>query len=213
MRIGFVTNRGLDIVLTVAVYLLAVSVALVIREVARARVGDAVGDRVPRLAGRKSPSFRSLYDPLGSIFFPVFTAASGATAYSWATPLPYDMSDPGSRRPVVVASLAGSIANLLTAVLALRLVVPLISSAFAGRVVVLFILANVTMAVMHLLPIPPLDGSRIIAVFLSPQARASYQRIEPWGIAILFGMAFLLRALASNEPFASIIGALTRLIS
>ena len=213
MQSGFVSNSGLDVVLTAAAYLVLVSLALIIREFFRARVGEAVGDRVPRLAGRLKPSFRNMYDPLGSIFFPMFAAVTGATAYSWATPLSYDIGNPGSRRPVVVSSVAGSLANLTAALLAARLVSPLIESALATRVLVLFVVANVSMAVMHMLPVPPLDGSRIVAAFLSPQARAAYQRIEPWGIAILFGIAFVFRALFSNQPFDSIISALLRLIA
>lgn len=213
MRSGFSSNEGLDIVITAVVYLGTLVIALYFREVARSRVAAATGDPIPRMAGRSSPTLRSLADPLGTVFFPLFTAVTGATSYAWAKPLSYDIGHPGERRPVLVGALAGPVTNLVLATLAARVLAPMTQSVLAARVLGLFILANLTMAVMHLLPIPPLDGSRILATFLSPQGRASFQRLEPWGIAILFLIAFLGRAILQNEPFVSIITSLGRLIA
>lgn len=213
MRWGFTANDGLDIVITAAVYLGALLIALLIREFARARVGQAVGDHVPRMAGRLSPTVRGIVDPLGSIFFPVFAAVSGAISYAWATPLSYELGKPGPKRQVILSSLAGPAANLVVAALAARLLSPITQSVLAARLLGLFLLANVTMAVMHLLPIPPLDGSRILAVFLGPSGRARLERLESWGIAILFLLAFLGRGFLRNEPFQSIISAVRELIA
>ena len=212
MIIAFVDNPGLDLVISSVVFVVMLSAGLVIREVARARVGAVVGDHIPTRAGRTQPSIRRIYDPLGSIFFPLFTSLLGSISYSWATPLPYDVGNPGPRKQVVASSLAGPAANLVFAAVAGFLVdVPRDPNLFE-TLVAMFILANVSLAVMHLLPVPPLDGARILASFLSSQARASYQRVEPWGIAILFAIAFLGRLLRFDEIFAAMISALLRLV-
>ncbi len=213
MRAGFSSNGGLDVVITAGVYLGTLLIALFIREFARARVGQAVGDHVPRMAGRLNPTVKSVVDPLGSVFFPLFAAVSNATSYAWAKPLSYDLGRPGPRRQVVLSSLAGPAANLLMAAIAARFLAPITQSVLAARFLGLFLLANLTMAVMHLLPIPPLDGSRILATFLSPSGRARFERFEPWGIATLFLLAFLGRGLLNNEPFESIITFVGRLIA
>ena len=89
---------------------------------------------------------------------------------------------------------------------------PITFSSTAGRVLGLFVTANVAMAVMHLLPIPPLDGARILSSLLSPSARARFVRFEPYGIAVLFGLAFLGRYW-NNWPYGQIISALRRLVA
>ena len=211
MRFGFSTNSGIDVVITALVYTAAALVALLIREVARAGVGNQVGDRVPRLAGRSHPG-REIFDPLGSVFFPLFMAAIGAISYAWAVPLSYDFSNLGSTRRVLMSALSGSVANLVTAAAAARLLSPLTQSVLAGRLLGAFVLANVAMAVMHLLPVPHLDGGRIVAVLLSPPARATFLRVEPWGIGIVLGLGLLVRYI-DNWPFRSIISTLRRLIA
>ena len=212
MNAGFSSNSGIDTIITALVFLVAVSIALLIREYARAKVGSLVGDRVPRLAGRQNPSMQSIFDPVGSVFFPLFMAVTGGIGYSWAKPLSYEIGNPGQRRTVLFSALAGPAANVVTALLAIQVLAPLTQSLLAARFLGLFIAANLAMAVMHLLPIPPLDGSRIVAVFLTNPARASYQRIEPWGVAILFGIG-LVGQWFRNQPFAAIIREVGNLLS
>ena len=211
MRWGFSSNAGIDVVVTALAYLGAVLLSLMIREYARARVGNVVGDRTPRMAGRMNPD-RSIFDPLGSIMFPIFTAVTGAVSYGWTVPLSYDLVNPGPVRRTVISAVSGSGANLLVALAAARILSPLTQSIFAARLLGIFVTANVTVAVMHLLPVPPLDGARIVSAFLSPQARASYLRIEPYGIAIMFGIAFISRWVG-NQPFDSIIDSVRGLIA
>jgi Zn-dependent protease len=210
MQIGFSSNPGIDVVLTAIVFLAMSSVALLIREVVRARVGGAFGDRVPRMAGRATPTRGSLFDPLGSVVFPLLMSVTGGLAYSWAKPLSYEIGNPGNRRTVVVSALSGSAANMFSAFLAV-LLVGASDTALWNRFLALFIVASVNMAVLHLLPVPPLDGSRIVAVYLNRAGRASYQRIERWGIAILFGIGFILQYFG-NEPLATVIRFARRLI-
>ena len=211
MRVGFSSNAGIDVVVTALVYTGALLVALLIREAARARIGGSFGDRVPALAGRASPG-REIFDPVGSYFFPLFMAAIGAISYGWATPLSYDHGNSGPPRRLFVSALSGPGSNLLVAALAARFLSPLTQSILAARLLGLFVLANVTMAIMHLMPVPHLDGGRILMSFLTPQARASYLRIEPWSVGSLFGVG-LLSSYVDNWPFTSIIRAVRQLIT
>jgi len=205
----FVSNTGLDLVLRSLVLGAGLIGALAIREYARAVAGRAVGDKTPVLAGRLRPD-RRMIDPLGSVVFPLLASVSGAIAYAWAIPISYDVGHPGPRRRVLASGLAGSAANIVVAAVLVR-VVPT-SGSLTANIGGLFITANLSMAVMHLIPIPHLDGGRILATFLSPSGRARLVRLEPWSIGIAFGLMFFSRWIG-NQPFIGLIRWIAQVIT
>lgn len=171
-------------------YALYMAVSLVIgmstRELARAFVAARLGDPTPRLWGRLRWSPRSWFDPFGSGLLPVLILvlwAVGASflpppvAYAKAAPI-----DPGyfrnRTRDVVMSSLAGPLANIalsIPAAVAARGLTDegfLVASAFA--------FTNLCLAFFHLVPIPGLDGARLVALALPPRAAEVYRNADQY---------------------------------
>lgn len=165
--------------------LLAVSLvaAISLHEFAHAYVADLQGDRMPRAMGRVSLNPARHLDPLGTLF--IFLVGFG-----WGKPVEFRPQALSSRRfgPALVA-LAGPAMNLLLAVVGavfLRLVAEgasvLVQFAFS------FTSINILLAVFNLIPLPPLDGSRLLTIFLPPQRQNIIFWLDRYGFLILLGL-------------------------
>jgi Zn-dependent protease len=114
--------------------------------------------------------------------------------FGWAKPVPINLNNiPNRRRGLIFVSSAGILANILFAFGAL-LVYRLLSLPSAGlAAVIVFTIAhiNITLASLNLIPIPPLDGSKILMGVASESTRYFLARIEPYGFFILIGLLYL----------------------
>jgi Zn-dependent protease len=194
----------------IAGYLLvSLFIGMTVREYARALVTAKLGDPTPRLWGRLTLDPRQWFDPFGSGILPVLIAVLWA---SGVFPPPFAYAKPAALDPnylrkhprdVIVASLAGPVANLLLALIpALLLRIPLAGE--AGVVARYFMYVNVTLAVFHLMPIPGLDGARILARFLPDRARAVYVNLDEYLVLFVLVVFFLFAG-----PLLTIVNALT----
>ncbi len=172
--------------LAVALTLAAVLVATTCHEFAHALVADRLGDPTPRNLGRLSLNPLVHLDLLGTLFFVLF-------GFGWARPVPVNprnFHDP--RQGMLQVALAGPLANVTVAFLLGALVKlggdP--AGALAGGFVSLVIWVNVILAIFNLIPIPPLDGSRILESLLpGPQAYA-FARLQPYGTLLLLALLY-----------------------
>jgi Zn-dependent protease len=189
-------NRLVDILLFLAV--LAPSVIL--HEVAHGWIAERFGDPTARDAGRITLNPIKHIDPFGSILFPAVLAMMRANVWGWAKPVPVNPSY--FRRPnemMAVVALGGPITNLVLAFVAGRLgpfeeiggVFYKTSSGLWVEVLWAFAVVNVALAIFNMLPIPPLDGSRLLPLVLSERAREAYWRVSQYGFLILFALIFL----------------------
>jgi Zn-dependent protease len=197
-----------------AIYMLASLLAgMSLREYVRARVTVSVGDPTPRLWGRVSWDPRTWFDPFGSGVLP------GLIAVLWMAqvlliPAAYGMPapiDPARfRRPVrdtIVVSLAGPASTLILGVVA--------GLAFrvgglpieAYRIALTLCFTSMSLTVFHLLPIPGLDGARMLALALPPDARRLYREGDKYLALIVLVILFLFSSLALGF-LTSISGAL-----
>lgn len=195
VNVGNFTALGLRL----ALYVLAsLFIGLALREYARAWVTARLGDPTPRLWGRITISPRAWFDPFGSGFVPGLIALLWAAQVSmmpaaYAKPAPIDPSYFRRHpRDVVLASLAGPLASLVLAVAAGVLVR---IGAVTGEplvAVTTFAYANASLFVFHLLPIPGLDGGRLVALLLPPHAREVFRNADRYLALFVLVVLFVL---------------------
>ncbi|MEP6972925.1 MAG: site-2 protease family protein [Actinomycetota bacterium] len=195
-----------------AVYLAgSLVVGMSAREYARAFMATRLGDPTPRLWGRLRLHPKSWFDPFGSGLLPgmillLWAASAGflPPPVAYAKLAPIDPSHFKNRtRDTVVTALAGPVANLALAAvagLALRSGI----GGDAGFVLLAFLLTNVSLLVFHLMPIPGLDGARIVALALPPRAAEVYRNADQY-LALIVLIALFLFA----GPLISIVNSLT----
>ena len=209
----------LNIIQLIAVWLLPVLFAITLHEAAHGWVARLFGDRTAQMLGRVTLNPLKHIDPVGTILVPglllLFGSATGNIfLFGWAKPVPVTVRNLGNpRRDMAFVAAAGPAANLLMGVfwaLVARFgvmlypslgetVVPLIYMGGAG------ILINLVLAVLNLLPVPPLDGGRVLSSLLPGRWSWQLGRIEPYGLLIVLG---LLATGLLGQIMSPIIGAL-----
>jgi Zn-dependent protease len=190
----------MDILLFLPVLVLSV----VLHEVAHGWVALRQGDDTALRAGRLTLNPIRHMDVMGSFLVPVLLwFAPGNVLFGWAKPVPVDPRNYRQpRRGDVLVSLAGIAVNLLLAVLFTLLVValvylgrllPALSVAVDAimRMAQIGILLNLILAFFNLIPIPPLDGSHVLAQLLPRELRMRYRALGRYGLLILMALLFL----------------------
>jgi Zn-dependent protease len=184
----------LTMVQKVVVWLLPVVFAITVHEVAHGWVAKKLGDNTADRQGRLTLNPINHIDLVGTILLPGILLLTGAGfIFGWAKPVPVDPRNFKSpRQDMMYVAMAGPISNLLMALgwaIIARIGVslsdieavalPLIYSGIAG------ITINLVLALINFLPIPPLDGSRIVAGLLPERMAWQYYRLEPYGFYLL----------------------------
>ena len=192
----------------IAVYAIPAILAITLHEAAHALVASYLGDSTARSLGRVTANPVKHVDPIGTLLVPllILLVSKGGMIFGWAKPVPVIASN--LRTPVrdmgLVAA-AGPGANLLMAVAWALLLKLAIASGFGEEFVVRMayagIVVNLVLAVLNLMPVPPLDGGRILTSLLPERLAAPYARLEPYGL-------FILLALLATGVLGGIIGPL-----
>jgi len=188
--------------LRLAVYMaVSLFIGLALREYARARVTATLGDPTPRLWGRVTMRPNAWFDPFRSGFLTALVALLWSVQAfimpaAYAKPAPIDTGNfKRHPRDVVVASLAGPVASLVLAI-AGGLLVRAGMGGEALLVLATFAYTNASLFVFHLLPIPGLDGGRLLALLLPPHAREVFRNADRYlaliVLVVLFIFTFLL---------------------
>ena len=167
--------------------------SIIIHEVSHGFVAHLLGDATAKNSGRLSLNPLVHIDVFGTILLPLLLIISRSPIlFGWAKPVPinpYNFKNP--RRDMMWVGLSGPSSNLLIAI-ALSLMLRILPDSGLSIILVYAAIINVALAIINLIPIPPLDGSRILAGLLPRELAYQYMKMEPFGfiIAILFILLF-----------------------
>lgn len=191
--------------------------AVTIHEAAHGWTAHKLGDPTAYALGRVTLNPLAHIDPIGTILFPIILFVLGFPVFGWAKPVPvnpFNLRNP--RRDNLWISASGPFSNLtvatfaLVGIILLKIISPnvgyFLKSFLLGRgalprgfypleglALILFyaVLINTYLAVFNLIPVPPLDGSGVLAGLISEEAAAKYERIRPFGFLIILGLIYL----------------------
>ncbi len=167
----------------------ALLIALTVHEYAHARAAVSLGDPTPRLLGRLTLNPVAHLDPIGLIMLWLFK-------FGWAKPVPINPSYfKNYRQDMLVVSLAGPVSNMLLALLTAFLIViaakmQLLSETWL-KVLSMTYSYNIILAIFNLVPIPPLDGSKVLASILPGTQGRMFEQMEQYGPFILMGLVYI----------------------
>jgi Zn-dependent protease len=181
----------------IVIWALPVLFAITVHEVAHGWVAKQLGDPTAMMLGRLTLNPIKHIDPIGTILVPLVLMVLGGFIFGWAKPVPVTWENlKHPKRDMVFVAAAGPLANLVMAVIWAiiakvgflfigsvdSVAIPLIYMGQAG------ILINTVLMVLNLIPMPPLDGGRVVSGLLPDRLSWQFSRIEPYGILILLGL-------------------------
>ena len=181
---------------TIAVYALPVLFAITLHEAAHAYAAKYFGDNTAYSQGRMSLNPLVHVDIWGTIVIPIVMFLFSGFVFGYAKPVPVEFGRlRNPKRDMAWVALAGPLANFIMAVLWLILCVLLVffqvGEEFPHKVAQAGIVTNLLIMAFNLLPIPPLDGGRVVTAMLPHRAAYAFARIEPYGFFIVLALVML----------------------
>lgn len=188
--------------------------AITLHEAAHGYVADKLGDPTARYRGRLTFNPIPHIDPIGTVLVPALMFAFSGFIFGWAKPVPVDTRNfVNPRKDMAVVAAAGPLSNLLMAVcwiLLAKIALMVTGNNTVLEIIVrmaqIGLLFNIILMVLNLLPIPPLDGSRVLAWMVPSKIAILLDRAEPYGFFILVGLLYV-------GLYESVIGPATKMIS
>ena len=187
-----------DLIRTITVYALPVLFAITLHEAAHGYVARMFGDQTAYVMGRVTLNPLRHIDPVGTILVPIgilllSSIGGGGFLFGWAKPVPVNFGS--LRRPkqdMVWVAAAGPASNLVMAILWAVLLKVLITAGidepFFMQMAKAGVFVNIGLMALNLLPVPPLDGGRIVTGLLPHGLSYQFARIEPYGLFIVLAL-------------------------
>ena len=185
-----------DLLARALLVVVMLGIAFPIHEFAHAFAAYRLGDGTAKLMGRLTLDPRAHFDQMGGLLLAI-TVMLTPFGFGWAKPTPYNQRNLGGGRwGEAIVSAAGPISNLILAIagaIPLRYILATgMSAGLVTHVLSLFVEINLVLMVFNLIPIPPLDGSKVLFAFLNPRTAWQVRPVlEQYGFIILIGAMFL----------------------
>lgn len=177
--------------------------AIVVHEAAHAWMANKFGDPTAKNEGRLTLNPAAHYDPLGTIFFPLLAAVTNFAMIGWARPVPIEARNfKNYRKGIFWVSFAGPLSNLILGTLSaivLAIIATQVSSdwefySISLRMLRYSLFINFILAFFNLIPLPPLDGSKMVSSFLKGHALRKYEefgRFTPVIFLVVMALSFM----------------------
>jgi len=180
----------------ILIWAIPVLFAITVHEVAHGYVASLCGDQTAKMMGRLTLNPIKHIDLIGTIVVPAMMLLVSPFIFGWAKPVPVDWRNlKNPRMDMAKVAIAGPAVNIIMAIMwggIARLGLMMDPNSYQAVVFSQMGMAgiqiNVILAVLNVIPIPPLDGSRVLSSFLSPSAAFQYAKLEPYGFFILIGL-------------------------
>ncbi len=180
----------------ISIWILPLLFAITLHEAAHAYVANFLGDATAKLQGRLSLNPIKHIDLVGTIIVPIIILIISNFQFTlgWAKPVPIDQRNfKKPERDMAISSVAGPTANLLMALFWISVLKAIVLFHLPTNNIVVFvvlmcqigIVINIALAILNMLPIPPLDGSRLVSFLLPNRWAYYYNQLESYGIFIL----------------------------
>lgn len=207
---------------SIAVTVVLVMASAIVHEVAHGWMALRCGDPTAKEAGRLTLDPRAHLSGFGSVLLPLLMAFMGGPVFAFAKPVPYNprrLRNP--RRDEVLVALAGPASNLLQACVGAALLralfviplgggvlieaIPLGALRWVVTILTTYVYVNLVLCFFNLIPVPPLDGSRVLLYFLPSSARSRYYELERYSIVILIIALYLVPRYLGIDPVGAIL--------
>jgi Zn-dependent protease len=178
---------------TLLIWVIPVLLAITLHEAAHGWMASKFGDHTARMMGRVTLNPVKHIDPVGTIVVPLaLLVMSTGFIFGWAKPVPINFNALRSPKSGMIwVALAGPGANLIMAIGWIFIAILSINIPVMLKMAGAGIFINILLAVFNLLPIPPLDGSRVISALLPNPLAYKYNQLERYGFLILIGLMFI----------------------
>jgi Zn-dependent protease len=153
---------------------IAIIFSVVAHEVSHGYMAERLGDPTARLMGRLTLNPIKHIDLVGSILLPLFLSFTGGIVFGWAKPVPYNPRNIKNKNGASLVAFAGPLTNLSIALvfaLLYHFLGSLIPNSLAPVLFARIVLINISLAIFNLVPIPPLDGAKVLMLFIPYEAR------------------------------------------
>ncbi len=187
-----------EMIQTIAVYALPVIFAITLHEAAHGYVARMFGDQTAFVAGRVTLNPLKHIDPMGTIIVPalillVSSLGSSGFLFGWAKPVPVDFGSlRHPKRDMIWVAAAGPGSNLVMAIgwaIALKVMFMVgFRETFFLEMAKAGVIVNIGLMALNLLPVPPLDGGRMLTGLLPLKLAVPYSKLEPYGLFIVLGL-------------------------